>query len=124
MGMVRTLASNVILGLGLTLSTLRWLAASVSLPAHDHVPTVSSIEELRTMRPPEDTAARSRVAVEGYFVPRDGGGGTFFWDDESREADDGGMVIRPDAPTSGRGRWKREVREVVTAIQFGAVSDG
>lgn len=124
MGMVRTLASDVILGLGLTLSTLRWLAASVSLPARDPVPTVSSIEELRTMRPPEDTAASSRVAVEGYFVPRDGGGGTFFWDDESSEADDGGMVIRPDAPTSGRGRWKREVRDVVTAIQFGAVSDG
>ncbi len=115
----RILASVAILVLGLTLSTPEWLAASTP----DDSLTVASIKDLRALRP-TDTAAGARLTVQGYFAPGDGGGGTFVWDNQSSEADDGGVVIRPNAQASGRGRWKRDVQDPVTAIQFGAVSDG
>lgn len=41
----------------------------------------------------------------GYYTQGDGGGGDFFWDADSIEADDGVYIIKADDITTGR--WKR-----------------
>ncbi len=62
----------------------------------------------------------SIVNVDGYYAQNDGGGGVFIFNAYSSAADDGGAVI---APTSGLGRWIRQMSDVANVLHFGAKGD-
>lgn len=63
-----------------------------------------------------------RVDVLGYYTKGDGGGGTFYWDLTSTEADNGGTIIQSTGITTGR--WKRVFSGAVNVKWFGAKGDG
>ena len=58
------------------------------------------------------------VNVLGYYAKGDGGGGLFYWDAASTEADNGGTIIQATAITTGR--WKRVFSGAVNVKWFGA----
>ena len=62
------------------------------------------------------------VEVLGYYTKGDGGGGLFYWDAASTEADNGGTIIQATAITTGR--WKRVLSGAVNVKWFGAKGDG
>ena len=62
------------------------------------------------------------VNVLGYYAKGDGGGGLFYWDAASAEADNGGTIIQATAVTTGR--WKRVFSGAVNVKWFGAKGDG
>jgi hypothetical protein len=62
------------------------------------------------------------AVAAGFWVPGDGGGGVFFWDPSSVEADDGGTVIKVIGITTGR--WKRVYSGPLNVRWFGAKGDG
>lgn len=59
-----------------------------------------------------------RVQLLGYYAPGDGGGGDFYWDTGSTDADNGGTVIK--RTTIATGRFKAIVREMINVKCFGA----
>lgn len=60
-------------------------------------------------------ATTDSVFVRGYNTPGDGGGGTFFWDAASTEAEDGGTIFG-----AGTGRWKRIYgNDAINVLWFG-----
>ena len=60
--------------------------------------------------------------VLGYYSEGDGGGGTFFWDAASTDADNGGTVIAATGVTTGR--WKRVYDKGILNVKwFGAKGD-
>ena len=61
------------------------------------------------------------ITVLGYTSEGDQGGGLFFYDSGSTDADDGGTIIEP---ASSSGRWKRLYNTALNIRWFGAVSDG
>lgn len=67
------------------------------------------------------------VTVLGYSDPGDGGGGDFYWDASSTDADDGGTVFIDDtnqgSPQSA-GRWRRRLSGAINVRWFGAMGDG
>ena len=63
------------------------------------------------------------VIVKGYHTENDGGGGTFFWNETDTSADDGGLVIIPNA-LPATGRWNRLFDDVINVKWFGAKGDG
>lgn len=63
-----------------------------------------------------------RVDVLGYYTKGDGGGGLFYWDSTSTEADNGGTIIQATGITTGR--WKRPKSNIVNVKEFGAKGDG
>lgn len=63
-----------------------------------------------------------RVDVLGYYTKGDGGGGIFYWDATSTEADNGGTIIQ--ATGIATGRWKRADNNMFNVKQFGAKGDG
>ena len=70
------------------------------------------------------------VIVKGYYEPGDGGGGTFVWDEKSKEADNGGTIIAPHFNITKitrkkrkEGRWKRMYEDIVSVKWFGAKGD-
>lgn len=64
----------------------------------------------------------STVDLLGYYASGDGGGGKFYWDATSIEADNGGTVIQVTGVVNGR--WKRTWSGDVNVAWFGAVGDG
>jgi hypothetical protein len=64
--------------------------------------SVASIAALKAVNVVADT----RIFVAGYYAEGDGGGGWFYGATASAATDNGGTII---APTSGTGRWLREV---------------
>lgn len=78
---------------------------------------VASIAALKALTP----SAGDAVNVLGYYAEGDGGGGTFYYDGASSEADNGGTII---APTAGAGRWKRAYSGALSVECFGAKGDG
>lgn len=80
------------------------------------VATVESIETLRNFEP-----SRNGQTVEllGYYQ-RGIGGGVFFHDATSSDADDGGMTI----VTTGGNRWVRRDATPSTPEMYGAIGDG
>lgn len=85
---------------------------------------VRTIAELRALPAPAAAAGDApTVRVLGYSAPNDDGGGLFFWDASSSEADDAGIVIASDsAPPSGR--WKRVMSGPVHVEWWGPAGDG
>jgi hypothetical protein len=52
----------------------------------------------------------SMAVINGYWEPGDKGGGIFWWDSESVEAEDRGIVFKPESIDNGSpGRWKRVI---------------
>jgi hypothetical protein len=84
-----------------------------------HTATINSIADLKTF-----TAQDTDSAVEllGYYAKGDGGGGSFYWDAASTEADNGGTIIQVTGVTTGR--WKRRFSGAVNVKWFGAKGDG
>jgi hypothetical protein len=62
------------------------------------------------------------IDLLGYYVKGDKGGGSFFWDAVSTDADNGGTIIKATATTTGR--WIRLIEDHVTPEMFGAKGDG
>lgn len=77
---------------------------------------VNSIAELKTISNIES------INVLGYYEKGDGGGGLFYWDNSSTEADNGGTIIQATGVTTGR--WKRVFSGAVNVKWFGAKGDG
>lgn len=64
-------------------------------------------------------AANNDVAnVLGYYAPGDGGGGDFYWDDNSTADSDNGIVFQVSGIATGR--WKRLFSGPVNVKWFGA----
>lgn len=80
---------------------------------------LGSIAELKLYDDLEDNRT---VFVRGYYSSGDGGGGTFFWDASSTDADNGGTIIQATGVTTGR--WKRVYSGAVNVKWFGAKGDG
>lgn len=80
---------------------------------------VDRMADLRDLPP----GASSCVQLLGYHAAGDGGGGTFFWDAQSNEPDDGGTVIEA-AGTPATGRWRRLDSGPISVKWFGAAGDG
>jgi len=59
------------------------------------------------------------VNVLGYYSKGDGGGGLFYWDAASTEADNGGTIIQATAITTGR--WKRVFSGAVNVKWFDGI---
>jgi hypothetical protein len=88
-------------------------------------PQATSIAELKTYG--ASMANNDTITVLGYYAAGDLGGGTFYWDSASTEADDGGMIIQATGVTTGR--WIRIYDSVINVRWFGArgidaISDG
>ncbi len=67
---------------------------------------IATIAALRAAR----TGAGYVVHVSGRLAAGDGAGGRFYWDASSTATDDGALVVRPTAVSSGSpGRWLRDV---------------
>lgn len=83
---------------------------------------VSTIAALRLVSAPTIVTTLD-ILVEGYASSGDQGGGTFYWDNTSAVADNGGTVIRPStAPATGR--WIRSIIDDYNPAWFGAKGDG
>lgn len=95
------LASEGLLGKGGFVKTAD--AATVTISAVKDIAILKSIS-------PAGLAANDLTVVEGYYLAGDGGGGSFYWDSASTEADNGGTVILP-AGYAGTGRWKRVIND-------------
>ena len=70
------------------------------------------------------TSATVSIEALGYHIKGDGGGGVFYWDATSTQADNAGTII---APTNyATGRWIRVIEEVgeTNVRWFGATGDG
>jgi hypothetical protein len=79
---------------------------------------VNSLADLKAFR----AGFRPHATVLGYHAPGDGGGGAFYWDERSREADDSGTIIIP-ASNPPMGRWKRLWSGALNVQWFGARGD-
>lgn len=79
---------------------------------------VDTIAQLKLI----DGANVDRLNVLGYYAKGDGGGGLFYWDGASTEADNGGTIIQ--AIGIATGRWKRVYSGAINAKWFGAKGDG
>lgn len=68
-----------------------------------------------------DGTITPQVEVLGYYAKNDFGGGLFYWDSASTEADNGGTIIQ--ATGVATGRWKRRIDKQVNVRWFGAKGD-
>jgi hypothetical protein len=120
------------------LSLAAWLSAlftvsgrgAFAAPDDAHPPqAVRSIAELKHV----DGAANiepSGIAVAGYFVPGDGGGGQFDWDPSNSQHPDDFLTFAPSTPRYQAnpippGRWVRRVESAnLTFEMAGARGDG
>lgn len=64
---------------------------------------------------------KQQALVAGYYAPGDQGGGPFYYDAGSSDADNGGTIFQPDA---GAGRWKRIYSGAVNVKWFGLALNG
>jgi hypothetical protein len=94
-------------------------AADVDRLVAEAPAALANLSQLKAARPP----ACKAVILLGRTSPGDGGGGTFYWDEASTEAEDGGTIFAPAA--GGTGRWKRVTDgQAVNVRWFGAKGDG
>ena len=75
---------------------------------------VENIEGLKTL-------STGTINVLGYYTKGDGGGGLFYWDSVSTEADNSGTIIQATGVTTGR--WKRVISGNLNIKWFGAKGD-
>jgi hypothetical protein len=90
---------------------------------------VSTIADLKALDPLTGIDRQFIVYVLGQSLNTDDGGGIYFWNPTSDEADDGEYIIRPNN-SLGSGRWVQFITETgafkdsVSPDDFGAVGDG
>lgn len=82
---------------------------------------VASISGLKAFDTSNLTTGDTLI-VSGYYTEGDGGGGEFYWDSTSTDADNGGTIIIPNG-FSGPGRWLRKIDKKVNVRWFGAKGD-
>gem|GEM_PF-2565679 len=75
---------------------------------------INLMADLRTTAPTTDFFCN----LLGYHEINDGGGGSFYWDSNATESDDGGTIIQVSGIATGR--WKRLYDKVVNVKWFGA----
>jgi hypothetical protein len=76
----------------------------------------SGTAETLSLSPNSDFAF---MCISGYYRKDDGGGGVFYWDMESMDNHDGGMVFAPNP--NKEGRWKRLLHgRVLHSAYYGA----
>ncbi|MEC5142042.1 hypothetical protein [Chitinophaga sp. 212800010-3] len=78
------------------------------------------ITTILSLRASTGTPLELRNAA-GYYTPGDGGGGDFYWDDQSQLPDNGGTIIQAG---TAPGRWRRIYDGPVHVKWFGAIGDG
>mgnify|MGYP003913475239 CR=1 FL=1 len=79
--------------------------------------TFASIDLLRSSTPQSGEI----YDVLGYYIPGDGGGGSFYWDSSSTETPESGMIVTNDNYATGR--WIRLYSGPVNIRWFGAKSE-
>ncbi|MEX0779965.1 MAG: glycosyl hydrolase family 28-related protein [Balneolales bacterium] len=79
---------------------------------------INNVSDLRTKKGKPGESA----ILSGYYKANDGGGTEVYWDNESTEDDDNGMIFKVDGITSGR--WKRSDDGHINVKWFGARGDG
>jgi hypothetical protein len=79
---------------------------------------VTNIVELRTRKGTSESTAE----VLGYYTVGDGGGGVFYWDNNSVLSDNGGTIFQVSNVTTGR--WIRIFDMFINVRWFGAKVDG
>lgn len=84
--------------------------------------TVASFADIADV-PAEAGQRGMSINLTSYHPNLNKGGGRFFWDDTSTDADDGGTVVTPSGH-SDPGRWVRQLDGYVTPEMFGAKGDG
>jgi len=96
--------------------TFLFICFALSILSYGQTITVENMAELRGLQP----GSAPEVAVSGYYEADDGGGGTFYWDENSNEPDNQGTIIQPNA--GGIGRWKRDYSgyDHINVLWFGA----
>ncbi len=107
---------------GAELLPLRWGEGedAAAAGAGANVYTFSGVEEMRAFVPRSENVI---IQLTGYYTPGDGGGGYFYWDATSSEADNGGTVLAPAGTNVGR--YFRLCEENVRNVRwFGAVGSG
>ncbi len=91
----------------------------LSNSAVNAVPTMAELKDLI----PNGTTDPECYLVLAYHQAGDGGGGVFYWDAASTDADDGGLILQPTSiPTAGR--WKRAYDGPLHIAWWGAAGDG
>lgn len=81
---------------------------------------VQNIDDLRTINGTNITDDIAKVL--GYSAAGDGGGGDFYWDSTSNDADNSGTVFQVTGVATGR--WKRLYSGAINVKWFGAKGDG
>ena len=93
--------------------------AENNLPTPAATYTVSNMEGLRALAPTGDAV----VYLRGYAENGDGGGGSFYWDEASTAADNGGTIIKTN--TLEKGRFIRVCEPTYRNVKwFGAAGSG
>ena len=79
---------------------------------------VTNISELKNRKGSTDTT----VELLGYYNPGDEGGGSFYWDNTSTEANNDGTIIQVTSVITGR--WKRIIEGSINVKWFGTIETG
>jgi hypothetical protein len=105
------------------LQKLEWNGASwdnIGIP----VITVDSmkVDDVTALKALQAVKDKQKITLLGYYEAGDGGGGDFYWDAASVEADNTGTIFEVAGVATGR--WKRLYSGAVNVKWFGATGDG
>ncbi|WP_298751812.1 hypothetical protein [uncultured Arcobacter sp.] len=83
-----------------------------------YIVKLPNIQALKDYNPYQNDVA---IEVLGYYTEGDGGGGTFHWNPDNTDADNGGTIIQRTA--GGDGRFERVYSGLINIKWFGAKAD-
>lgn len=93
------------------------------VPKNAELESIVSFDSIADLRAITDTPTDGDTfTLLGYYTPGDGGGGSLYWDSTSTEADDGIIIFKVTAITTGR--FKRINQEYISLNRAGAIGDG
>lgn len=104
---------------GLGISNEASSANTVAVLDRDKVDRIATVTTLRTTDGLLDGRA---VLLLGYTTNGDGGGGEFYWNAASVDADNGVTIFKVSTVTTGR--WIRNYNTTINILWAGAVNDG
>lgn len=84
--------------------------------------TIYVVENIAALRDLPEPTEFAQCQVLGYYEQGDGGGGEFYWDQSSADADDNGVIIQPTVSTGGR--WIRQTGSEINVRFYGAYGTG
>ena len=95
-------------------------ASNVSTKALLTLNCIKNLEALREFGVPE---SGDMVCVKGHTSVRDGGEGFFYFDRNSKEADDDGIIIKPKGvDRDNPGRWLRDINGPINVNFYGVLA--